>query len=425
MQEAFLHFIWQYQYFDKSDLKTTRGIPVNILKTGALNSNSGPDFSEAQVNLDYIDWRGSVEIHIKSSDWDFHGHQTDRAYDNVILHVVWQHDKEIKRSDGTEIPTIELNRITNKRLQTNYNQLINSPSSIPCKYYIDKVSDVVKLGMLDKVVSERLIEKAQKVLSLQKDNNNDWNETTYQLLSSNFGFKVNQDPFSELSKSLPLKIILKHRNDLFQMEALLFGQAGFLNDDVDDKYFLLLKKEYSFLAHKYELEQNLNPFRWKFMRLRPANFPTVRLAQLAALIYKIDRLFDQLISNGSVGKLSEILKIRQSEYWLKHYNFGKPASRKMTGLGKSSIYNIVINTIIPLLVAYSRQIDDQMFMDRALALLEQLPGEDNVITREWEKLGVKTESAFDTQGLIHLNNNYCQKRRCLSCNIGTTLISKT
>ena len=198
-----------------------------------------------------------------------------------------------------------------------------------------------------------------------------------------------------------------------------------MEEELHDEYYTELQKDYAFFRHKYGLDQKLNQFRWKFLRLRPANFPTIRIAQLAALIYKIDRLFDALTGNGSIDKLTNILKVKQSDYWLKHYNFGKKSGRQMKGLGKTSCHNIIINTVIPLLVAYSQQLDDQLFMDRALVLLQQLPEENNVIIRKWKELGMSPSSSFDTQGLIHLNNNYCLKRRCLSCNIGTTLVRRT
>lgn len=425
MQEAFLHFVWQYQYFEKSNLTTTESAVVNIIKTGSLNTNAGPDFLEAQVSIDGINWNGSVEIHLKSSDWDLHKHQNDAAYQNVVLHVVWQHDKEVKRSDGTHIPTITLEGLVDKQLHNDYNRLIKNPTEIPCSDRISEVEEVVKLSMIDKAVTNRLYDKAQKVLDLQYENNTDWNETTYQLLTSNFGFKINTEAFMELGKSLPLMTLLKHRDNIMQMEALLFGQAGFLEEEIGDEYFHTLKKEYEFLKHKYQLDQRLNQFRWKFLRLRPANFPTVRIAQLATLLYKIGNLFDALTGNGSVDKLTNILGVKQSEYWLVHYNFGKKASRKMTGFGKSSGHNIIINTVIPLLVAYSRQVDDQLFMDRALSLLGQLPPENNVIIRNWKNLGMNPKSAFDTQALLQLNNNYCLKRKCLNCNIGVALIRRS
>lgn len=425
MREDFLHFLWQYQYFDKNDLRTTENNSVNILKTGHLNKDAGPDFREAKVNIDDIDWSGSVEIHIKSSDWNLHNHQNDRAYENVVLHVVWQHDYEIKRSDGTTIPTIELKEIADPQLQYNYIRLINSHDDVACHNKLDEVPDIVKLSMIDKAVTDRLISKAQNVVLLQQQNSNDWNETAYQLLSSNFGFKVNTEAFLELSKSLPFKLILKHRDNLNHMESLLFGQAGFLEEESGDEYYQARKKEYEFFKHKYNLNQKLDRFQWKFLRLRPANFPTVRIAQLAALIYKIDKLFATLTGSGSVDKLTNILKVKQSEYWLEHYDFEKQPSRKMTNIGKASCHNIIINTAIPMLVAYSRQIDDQAYLDRAVALLQQLPAENNVIIRKWKSLGLKPDSSFDTQGLIQLNNEFCLKRRCLSCNIGTTLVRKT
>lgn len=421
MSESFLHYLWQLQYFEKKDLLTTEGEPLAVLKTGTLNSNAGPDFFNAKIKIGEIDWVGTVEIHVKSSDWFVHRHEKDAAYNNVILHVVWENDKQVHQNHAP-IPTLELKSRVDSSLLNEYRKLINSPTLIACEKTFSKVDDLIKLSMLDKALMQRLETKANAVSELLKFNNNDWNETTYQLLSKNFGFKVNADPFFQLSKALPYKIIQK-QNSLLQVEALLFGQAGMLETKTKDEYITALFREYHLLSQKYSLgDFRLNPGQWRFLRLRPANFPTIRLAQLAALLFYSKNIFSQIISIESNTSVQKIFTQQQSEYWKTHYRFGKKAKASVSELGEASIQNIVINTVAPLLVAYGKHKDEQAYIDRAVELLQQLPAEQNKITSQWNELGLKVKNAFDSQGLIELHNNFCQKRQCLNCSIGISIL---
>ncbi len=422
MNESFLHYLWQFQYFEKKNLLTAEGEPISILKTGALNSNSGPDFAEAKININGIEWVGSVEIHIKSSDWYAHHHEMDGTYENVVLHVVWENDKPVSRKDKTLIPTLELKNRVNESILKEYKKLINSPTVIACEKSFPKVDELIKLSMLDKALMQRLETKAIQVEELLKMNKGDWEETTYQLLAKNFGFKVNADPFFQLAKSLPYKIILK-QSALLPVEALLFGQAGMLETKTKDEYITSLFQEYHLLAQKYSLkESKLNPSQWRFLRLRPANFPTVRMAQFAYLLFSSKNIFSRLISADSYASMQKILSAKQSAYWDTHYRFGKKAKGMVPDLGESSVQNILINTVAPLLVAYGKQKDEQMFIDRAVELLQQLPAEQNKITRTWGSLGLKVKTAFDSQSLIELYNNFCQKRQCLNCAVGISIL---
>lgn len=421
MSESFLHYLWQFQYFDRKDLLTTEGEQLAVLKTGLLNTNAGPDFFNAKINIGSIEWAGNVEIHIKSSDWFTHHHETDAAYNNVILHVVWENDKPVGQN-GTSIPTLELKDRVDPSLLKEYKKLINSPASIPCEKSLPSVEELIKLSMLDKALMQRLESKAGLVKDLLNLNNNDWDETTYQLLAKNFGFKVNADPFFQLSKVLPYKIMQK-QSSLLQAEALLFGQAGMLETKTKDEYISLIFREYNLLSQKYALHDwRLNAGQWRFLRLRPANFPTIRIAQFASMLFHSKNIFSQLMSAESYLSIRKIIEQHQSEYWRTHYRFGKKAKGSVSELGDASIENIVINTVAPLLVAYGKHKDEQVYIDRAIDLLQQLPAEQNKITRAWGELNWKVKNAFDSQASIELYNNFCQKRQCLNCNIGISIL---
>jgi hypothetical protein len=422
MQETFLHFVWQYQYFDKKELSTTNGQKIEIKRPGHINSDAGPDFKEGKLSIDEIDWNGSVEIHVKSSEWDQHQHQTDEAYNNVILHVVWQHNKEVKRADGSIIPVLELQHRIDCRLIEKYEKLVKSPVlNIPCENHFSQVEEVIKLATLDSMVMQRLYEKSVFIEEILKKNKGDWEETAYQLLAKNLGLKVNAEPFHILSECLPFKIVKKHSTDIKQIEALLFGIAGFLDDEINDEYHNTLVTEYRYLKHKYNLDQKLNKFRWKFLRLRPANFPTLRIAQLASILHDKQSVFDIFLTNG-VNELAKWLRRPPSAYWHNHYNFETSSDAKIGGIGLSTVENIVINTVAPLLVAYGKQIDNQDYIDRGVTLLQELKPENNKITRIWEALNFKPTSGLDSQAQIQLYNNYCIRKNCLRCSIGNSIL---
>jgi hypothetical protein len=421
MNESFLHYLWQFQYFEKTNLLSSDGEGLTVLKTGLPNSNAGPDFFNAKIKIGELEWVGNVEIHIKSSDWFAHHHEKDAAYDNVILHVVWDNDKPVLRN-GTTIPTLELKNRVDPALLHEYKKLVNSSFSIACQKTFRQADDLIKLSMLDKALMQRLEAKANQVSELLKFNKNDWEETTYQLLAKHFGFKVNGDPFFQLSKSLSYKTIQK-QNGITQVEALLFGQAGMLETKTKDEYITLLFREYHLLEQKYALtELKMSHSQWRFLRLRPANFPTIRLAQFAALLFNVKNIFSQLISIESYSSVQRIFMQQQSPYWKTHYRFGKKAKGDVPELGEASIQNIVINTVAPLLVAYGKHKDEQMYVDRAVELLQQLPAEQNKITKEWNALGLKVKNAFDSQAVIELYNNFCQKRQCLNCSVGISTL---
>lgn len=423
MTESFIHYLWQFQQFDKTLLQTTNREPIRVLKTGILNTDAGPDFSQARLLIGEIEWVGNIEIHIKASDWNNHNHQTDAGYNNVILHVVWEYDKSIVREDGSEVPTLALKPITDPALLEKYQLLISNKNVIPCAAQFKEVSDLSKIAILDKVLARRLIQKSKIVDELLEENQGDWEETAYQLLARNFGFKINSEAFLRLAKNLPLKILQKHRDNITQIESILFGQSGLLTE-VDD-YSKKLKQEYDFFAAKFSLkDRRLQAHEWKLLRTRPANFPTVRIAQLARLITLQKSFFSLFTQTESIEDLRKTLQIQQSEYWQEHYHFYRKAARKSNGLGKDSIDNLLINTVIPLLACYSQKMDNQVYMDRAIGFLESFPAESNYIIDIWKNLGLDIKTAFDAQASIELYNNFCNQKKCLLCNVGIEILRR-
>ncbi|MBS1683057.1 MAG: DUF2851 family protein [Bacteroidetes bacterium] len=422
MNESFLHYIWQLQYFDKKNLVTTNGEEISVLKTGTLNTNSGPDFQMGKVRIGKVEWIGNIEVHVKSSDWYAHHHETDQAYENVVLHLVWENDKPVFRNDQSPLPVLELKGRVDESLWHSYKKLINSTSAIACEKLLPRVDRLIKLSMLDKSLMQRLEAKADSVIDLLHQNKGSWEEVTYQILSKNFGFKINTEPMFQLSKSLPY-IIIQKQNHLMQVEALLFGQAGMLEVKLKEDYPSLLFREYHLLEQKFSLHHlKLKASQWKFLRMRPANFPTLRLAQFASILFHSKNIFSKIISAESYPTILKIFSHSQSEYWKTHYRFGQKAKGEVAALGEASVQNIVINSVAPLLVAYGRHKDDQQYADRAVALLQQIPAEKNTITNRWKDLDWKVKNAFDSQALIELHNNFCMKRQCLNCDIGASIL---
>ncbi|MBW8051916.1 MAG: DUF2851 family protein [Cytophagales bacterium] len=425
MKESFLHFIWQFQYFNKKDIRTGQGEVVHVLSPGILNTDAGPDFQNARIKIGEIEWFGNVEIHVRSSDWINHKHQNDNAYDNVILHVVWEDDRPVKRVDDNFLPTIVLSNRISEKLFNRYISLDKSKEKIPCTWHFAKVNRLIKLSMLDKALMQRLEEKAMQIRDILIRNNYDWEETTYQIISKNFGFNKNSDSFFRLCRGLPLKTLQKHRDNLLQIEALLFGQSGLLDESLKDDYPKLLNREYSFLSQKYSLHK-LSKSEWKFLRLRPANFPTIRIAQFACMIYNTPNIFSKIINTTDVVQLYKLFEIKQSDYWQMHYLFDKEATHKskIPGFGKMSAENLIINTIAPLLVCYAKEKDKDVYIERAVKFLESLPAEKNHIINYWQDVSLPMKSAFDTQAGIELYNNFCKPKKCLSCNIGVAIMKQ-
>lgn len=422
MDEQFLHYIWKFQKYNAHHLELVDGTSLTVFNRGNHNHDSGPDFEEARIKLDNMEWAGQIEIHINSSDWLKHGHQHDKAYKNVILHVVWENDVEIQIA-GSPIPTLELKNRVDLDLLAKYQSHLASKEEILCASQLPTVDSITISSMLDKVLSERLEQKATTILQILKDTKNDWDEAFYRTLASNFGFSVNKKAFLKLASFLPFKLINKYTQKPESIEALLFGQAGFLEAG-DDSYLLKLKKEFDFLVSKHELKNGLAKNEWKFGKMRPANFPSVRLSQFAALLSQNPHLFSNLIEVKNVQEFILAINCELSDYWVAHYDFGKIKKKKSMKVGDATFHNIIINTLTPILAAYAKYTGDQQYMDRALDLLEYLPKESNRITKEWISVGQVPKTAFDSQAQIQLYKNYCQTHKCLSCNIGVALLNK-
>ena len=424
MNEDVISFLWKSQHFERQNLQTDAGEALQIMAVGQQNTNAGPDFTNARILIDGLEWAGNVEIHTRASDWQRHAHTRDHAYDSVVLHVVWENDTPVFRTDGTTLPTLTLKSRVLPHFLPKYYALLENTDVIPCAGQFGQVPDLPKLTMLDRVLMQRLERKAVFVQQLYQRNQDDWEETAYQLLAHNFGFKINAEPFLRLAQGLPFKILQKHRDNLTQIEALLLGQAGWLqNQESNDEYLVLLRREYDFLAAKYGLKpRQLNPHEWKMLRLRPANFPTVRLAQLAALVQQQSSLFSLFINVENTSQLALAFQAKQSSYWQTHYQIGKAANGKVAALGRTSVENILVNTVVPLLVAYSQAKDNRNLLDKALQLLENLPAEQNHITEKWNNLGLKVKSSFDSQAVIELYNEFCTPKKCLNCSIGVSLV---
>lgn len=425
MKEDLLHFIWQYQYFHKEELQTTDGKPLNVLFQGHPNTDAGPDFLNSKVRIADVEWIGNIEIHVNSSAWKDHHHEKDEAYNSVILHVVFSNDENVYRQDGTIVPVLELKKRIFPEVIKKYTTFIQD-EGIPCLSRFSQVSEMIKLSMLDSALSERLERKSEKIISELGRNNNDWEETSYQMLASNFGFKLNNDPFLRLSKILPYKLINKCSGNHFQIEALLFGMAGLLKGHFEDEYPRALQKEFNYLSVKFSLQnKEMTGAEWKFLRVRPAGFPSMRIAQLAALLARHQKLFYKFIESQSHKELYTVLDITTTPYWLNHYTFDVLSDAKQKKLGKSSIHNLIINSVVPLLAAYGKQKDLPALVDKAIEFLEALPAEENFITQKWKKNTLKLKSAFDTQASIELYTNFCLKKQCLKCKIGINILKET
>ncbi|MGE5427935.1 MAG: DUF2851 family protein [Methylococcaceae bacterium] len=421
MKEEFLQFIWRHGLYQKEKLKTTDGQPLEILSGGQSNYDSGPDFFNAKVKIGKTVWAGNIEIHQRSSHWYQHRHDSDAAYENVILHVVEADDKPV-RVKNHALPTLLIDY--QQALRSNYENLLKSRHWIACQERLSEVDPFILRFWFSSLMIERLESKTGEIVKLLEQNKNNWNETFYQLLARNFGMKTNALPFELLAKSLPLNILSKHKNDLFQTEALLFGQSGLLNEALlGDDYFLSLRKEYSFLYKKYSLS-GIEAHLWKFMRLRPINFPTVRIAQLAGLIHHSSALFSHILETEEMEELRKLFRMTASEYWNSHYRFNKPSEdNHPKTLGETAFNNLVINTIVPMLFVYGDQHLDQAMKDRALFMLEKLAPEENKIIRQWNESGIESRSAFETQALLQLKNSYCDQKKCLNCQLGAKIIT--
>ncbi|MCA8829970.1 DUF2851 family protein [Hymenobacter pini] len=423
MKEDFLHYVWQQQYLDKADLQTEDGQPITVLRPGHRNSDAGPDFLNARLRLGEVEWNGAVEIHIRASDWYRHQHQTDAKYDQVILHVVYAADAPVERTNGSAIPTLALQPRIAPPLLAAYERLSNQPpeAALPCAPLLDQVPQLARTMMLGRALLERVEQKADRLAELHQQTGQDWEATTWQALAAAFGFQKNSEPMGRLARALPWSLLRRHRHDGTQLAALVLGQAGFLAEEPADDFISQLRQEFAFMQHKYNLHgSGLAQHDWNFLRLRPANFPSVRLVQLLALLQARPTLFDALLTALDMQALERFFAVPLPAYWQTHTRPGKPG--KTGPLGKSSIHLLITNVVVPLRVAYARSVGNPEQVEAAVTLLDQLPSEHNHLTELYEAAGFRNKSATDSQGLLALQKGYCAPRRCLVCGIGARLL---
>jgi len=422
MKEDILQYIWKFQYYNNSELKCTNGDPVTILYPGVHNSNQGPDFTQAKIKINDTLWAGNVEVHVKSSHWNQHKHSADENYNNVILHVVWNQDIEIKDVNGNNLPTLELQSRVSKLLLEKYKQLMEVPQFIPCENLEINIGSLALTAWKQRLAAERLLLKSDTIFKILEETNFHWEETFWWLIAANFGLKVNSESFKKIAQSLPLHWLAKHKNNIIHVEALLFGQAGLLENEFVEKYPAMLQKEYQFYSKKYKLEPIDGELH--FLRMRPANFPTIRLAQLAMLIHRSEHLFSKIKETGSVKELKEMFAIEANDYWHYHYIFDEETDFKIKRLGKQMIENVLINTVVPIVFCYGLHHNDEYYKEKAIKWLEEISPEKNAITKGFERLGYSNTSAFDSQAFIQLKNHYCNNKLCLDCAIGNSLLKK-
>ncbi|WP_367182398.1 DUF2851 family protein [Winogradskyella sp.] len=422
MQEDFLHYIWKHKMFSTSSLKTTKGERVAIRKLGQHNHNSGPDFFNAQIDINNQLWAGNVEIHIKSSDWYLHNHETDSAYDNVILHVVWEHDAEIFRKDNSKIPTLELQQYIDLHLLDNYRELIQSRHWINCEKDFQEVDDFLLNNWLERLFIERLERKSDDISKLLKLSYNDWEAVLFKMLLKNFGLKVNGEAFLSLANSVDYSVVRKLQHSVLDMEALLFGQAGFLDGDIQETYHLKLKQHYQYLNQKFRLN-NQGVLQIQFFRLRPPNFPTVRLSQFANLYSNEHQLFSKLMACESKEAFYTLFSKGVSDFWMTHYTFTSTSNTSKKMLTKSFIDLLIINTIVPLKFSYAKS-QGKHIEESLLKLIREINLESNSIVKKFLELKSIEKNAFTSQALLQLKQHYCDKNKCLQCAIGNSLIVK-
>lgn len=413
--EQLLHYVWKHKIFPLKELKTTTSQQVEVIDTGLANTDAGPDFFNAKLKLDGVLWIGNIEIHERSSDWFKHGHHADAGYNSVILHIASEIDTEISRSNGERIPQIQL--ICPEAVRTNYKELLETDSYPPCYRIIPSLPPFTAHSWMTALQMERFEQKATLLNERLKRCQGNWEDAFFITLARNFGFGLNGDAFETWAHRLPFRAVDKHRNDLFQIEAIFFGQAGILEDSDGDGYYLRLKKEYTYLQHKFGLIP-MDASLWRFLRLRPANFPHIRIAQLACLYHRAYGLLSRIMETETLQGVRDILKGGTSEYWLTHYTFGGSSPSRPKTLSNTSLDLLIINTVVTFLYAYGLHKGNRVLCARAGSFLEELKAENNYITRMWEQCGMKASNAADSQALIQLKKEYCDKKKCLYCRIG-------
>lgn len=415
ISERFLHFIWQYSLFEKQALYSHQGAKLDVISPGLYHHDSGPDFRHAKIKIDNTLWVGNIELHLRSSDWQRHNHQNDKVYSSVILHVVLLHDMEVQDAHGNNIPVLELRHKIPAKILERWSILSSGMFAIPC-IEIGRVDVLTMNNWMDRLVVERLESRSSQIYEMLKSCGFDWDQTFHVMLFRALGMGVNSLPFELLARLVDIKLMRQYQQSSFQIEALLFGVSGLLPRDTLEQYPQALLKEFHFLSRKHKLK-SLDAHLWKFLRMRPVNFPTIRLAQVSGMYADSYISLDNLSEMKSIKTMIHILKGRTSEYWHYHYHFHEESAYKKKELGLVSARGILINAIIPLLFEYARHRSNQQLREKCLDWLYELNQEDNTIIKQWICLGIQPSSAAQSQALIHLRRNYCDQKRCLECTI--------
>ncbi|HLN95427.1 MAG TPA: DUF2851 family protein [Flavobacterium sp.] len=420
MREDFLHYVWRYSKFDAHSLTTVDGKDLAIVHPGQYLQVAGPDFFNAQIVLDRQKWAGNIEIHLKSSDWYAHRHETDRAYDSVILHVVWEHDTPVFRADQTEIPTLELRGRVPSSTLLRYNQLLVPKEWIYCERQIADVDAFHFSAWLERLFFERLERKSLQIRSWPEYQAGDWEAVLFRMLARTFGLNQNGEIFFAMSGLLPFAVVRKEADDPTRLEALFMGLCGMLEGEKEDQYFKNLKGEFAYLSTKYRLPPPVSES-VHFFKLRPDNFPTIRLSQLAWLYHRSSHLFTSVMLATSGRELRTLLKSQTTPYWGTHYLFDRPSPQRRKGLSDSFIDLVIINSIVPLRFLYGQAKGDLPDED-LIVLLRELKPERNVVVDRFGKLGIVAADAFETQALLELKTSFCARGRCLECTVGHQLL---
>lgn len=430
--ERLLHYVWQHHVYPLNQLYSTSGERVEVINQGLRNEHAGPDFFNAQIRIGEELWEGNVEIHSSSSDWYKHGHQNDVSYDNVILHVVEHADAEVLTSKGRKVPQVELT--VPDYIETQYNELLREEQNPPCRQVITEIPRVKLRNWLDNLFVERLEMKTIRINHLAERFEGDWEKAMFVTLARSFGFGVNGDIFEEWASALPLSATSKHRDNLFQIEAMFFGTAGFLEDEtlplehrenaLNDEYYQKLKNEYHYLKHKFTLS-SVSGSRWRFLRLRPQNFPYIRMSQLVYLYASNKIGLSSLMDASTVEELRDLLQAEATSYWQTHYVFGVESADSSKSLSRHSIDTIIINSVVPMLFAWGTHRESESHREKAMKLLQQIKAEKNHIIDSWATVGLKPSDAADSQALIQLHTQYCQRKDCLRCLFGMEYFNRT
>lgn len=422
MKENLLHFIWKLKLFSCKNLQTINGEIIEIISAGIENSNSGPDFLNARIAINNQVWAGNVEIHINSSDWYNHNHEIDENYDAVILHVVWEHDVEIFRKSNEAIATLELKNYISKDLLNKHEQLFSKTKKwINCEHDINTIDSFVFTHWFDRLYFERLKHKSEQIQEILTRTNSNWEATLFVLLAKNFGLKINTDAFMNFATSFNFSIVRKVSSKPEQVEALFFGQSSLLSNKFESEYFRKLKEDYEYLKLKFKLTPISNN-QVQFFRLRPNNFPTIRLSQLASLYSLYQNLFSKVIEINTIDGFYDLLNVSTSKFWETHYTFEKESKKSVKKLTKSFVDLLLINTIIPLKFMYLKNLGKSDFSS-VISIIEKIKPEKNIIISNFNDLKIKSNNAFETQALLQLKNEYCNKQRCLECAIGKELLN--